>query len=99
MAFFVQGKPLLQQFREQNLEFDQMLRRALEVSASRPDIKPEDEGFPDSYLTLALYRLNTILTRTVNLDQTRYNIFHDYRRSPHRVRQKKLLQVPALLAS
>jgi hypothetical protein len=71
---FAQGKPLLRQMRDQGLEFDQLLRRALEASASNPDIDPEDEGFPDSYLTLALYRLNTTLTRVVDLDESRYNL-------------------------
>lgn len=52
------------------------------MSASTPDVSPEDEGFPDSYLTLALYRLNSLLTRLVDLDQSRYNIFHEYKRAP-----------------
>ena len=60
---FAQGKPLLLKLAEKGLEFDQLLQRELEVSASNPDIEPEDDGFPDSYLTLALYRLNTTLTR------------------------------------
>ncbi len=37
---------------------------------------------PDSYLTLALYRLNTILTRIVDLDQSRFNLFHEYKLAP-----------------
>jgi hypothetical protein len=76
------GKPLLDQLEESNIEFDQLLQTALEVSASKPDVSPEDIGFPDSYLTLALYRLNSILSRIVELDQTRYNIFHEYLRAP-----------------
>jgi hypothetical protein len=79
---FVQGKPLLRQLKEQTLELDQLLRRALEVSASDPNIDPEDEGFPDSYLTLALYRLNTTLTHIVDLDESRYNLFHEYKLAP-----------------
>ena len=79
---FRQGLPLLRQLEAQNLEFDQLLRRALEVSSSNPDIDPEDEGFPDSYLTLALYRLNTTLTRVVDLDESRYNLFHEYKLAP-----------------
>lgn len=79
---FGQGSPLLRQLEAQDLEFDQLLRRALEVSSSSPDIDPEDEGFPDSYLTLALYRLNTTLTRIVDLDESRYNLFHEYKLAP-----------------
>jgi len=77
-----QGIPLLKQIRDNNLEFDQMLYRALEISASRPDIEPEDKGFPDSYITLALYRLNTILTRIINLENKKYNLFHEYKLAP-----------------
>ena len=65
MVWFEQGEPLLAQLKKHGLEFDQKLMRALEISASQPDIEPEDRGFPDSYLTLALYRLNTTLTRLV----------------------------------
>jgi hypothetical protein len=79
---FEQSKPLLSQLAKYGLEFDQKLSRALEVSASRPDINPEDEGFPDSYLTLALYRLNTLLTRLVDLDESRFNLYHDYKLAP-----------------
>lgn len=82
IVWFEPGKPLLAQLAAGGLELDQMLSRALEVSASRPNIKPEDEGFPDSYLTLALYRLNTTLTRLVELDESRYNLFHDYKLAP-----------------
>lgn len=82
MIWLEQGKPLLAQLKSHGLEFDQKLSRALEVSASRPDIKPEDQGFPDSYLTLALYRLNTTLTRLVDLDEGRFNIFHEYKLAP-----------------
>jgi hypothetical protein len=64
------------------MEFDQRLSRALEVSASKPDLRPEDSGFPDSYLTLALYRLNSVLTSLVDLDQSRYNLFHEYKLAP-----------------
>jgi Domain of unknown function (DUF4263) len=74
--------PLVAQLSERGLEFDQQLQRALQVSASIPNLYPEDTGFPDSYLTLALYRLNSILTRIVTLDETRYNLFHDYRLAP-----------------
>jgi len=82
MILLEQGKPLLAQLKSHGLEFDQKLSRALEVSASQPDIEPEDQGFPDSYLTLALYRLNTTLTRLVNLDEGRFNIFHEYKLAP-----------------
>jgi hypothetical protein len=71
-------KPLMAQLRERNLELDQKLYRALEISASNPDIEPEDSGYPDSYLLLALYRMNTSLTRLAVLDTTRYNLFHEY---------------------
>jgi hypothetical protein len=79
---FNTNKPLLEQLTKLDLELDQKLRRALEVSASKPNIAPEDVGFPDSYLTLALYRLNPILTRVVELDESRYNIFHNYKLAP-----------------
>jgi hypothetical protein len=82
MIWLEQGKPLLAQLKSHGLEFDQKLSRALEISASQPDIEPEDQGFPDSYLTLALYRLNTILTRLVDLDESRFNIFHEYKLAP-----------------
>jgi hypothetical protein len=82
MIQFKQGKPLLAQLERCGLEFDQKLRRALDVSASRPDLDPEDRGFPDSYLTLALYRLNTTLTRLVDLDEGRLNLFHEYKLAP-----------------
>jgi hypothetical protein len=82
MIWFEQGKPLLAQLESHGLEFDQKLTRALEVSASRPDIEPEDQGFPDSYLTLALYRLNTTLTRLVDFDEGRFNLFHEYKLAP-----------------
>lgn len=79
---FREGIPLLQQLKKNGLEFDQLLMRALEISASNPDISPEDTGFPDSYLTLALYRLNSILTRIVHLDDQRFNLFHEYKFAP-----------------
>lgn len=82
MIRFKQGKPLLAQLKSHGLEFDQKLTRALEVSASQPDIEPEDKGFPDSYLTLALYRLNTTLTRLVELNEDRFNLFHEYKLAP-----------------
>ncbi len=82
MVYFTQKRPLLQQLARHGLEFDQKLARAFEVSASKPDIEPEDSGFPDSYLTLALYRLNSVLTQIVELDESRYNLFHDYRLAP-----------------
>lgn len=79
---FQEGIPLLLQLNEKGLEFDQLLSRALEISASKPDISREDTGFPDSYLTLALYRLNSILTRIVYLDDQRFNLFHEYKLAP-----------------
>ena len=82
MIWFEQGKPLLAQLERYDLEFDQKLTRALEVSASQPNIEPEDQGFPDSYLTLALYRLNTTFTRLVDLDESRFNLFHEYKLAP-----------------
>ncbi len=82
MVYFNQKKPLLAQLETARLELDQQLNRALEISASNPDIMPEDRGFPDSYLTLALYRLNTVLTRLIDLDDTRFNLFHEYKLAP-----------------
>lgn len=82
MTTFNDRKPLLVQLERSGLQFDQQLMRALELSASNPDVTPEDSGFPDSYLTLALYRLNTVLTRVVTLDDKRYNIFHEYKMAP-----------------
>ncbi len=82
MAVFTDKGPLLHQLARHGLEFDQKLMRALEVSASNPDLAREDTGFPDSYLTLALYRLNTVLTQVVNLDQSQYNLFHEYKLAP-----------------
>jgi hypothetical protein len=82
MIQFTPGRPLLAQLKRLGVEFDQKLMRAFEVSASRPNIEPEDHGFPDSYLTLALYRLNTTLTRLVNLDESRLNVFHEYKLAP-----------------
>lgn len=82
MIQFKQRRPLLAQLKSHGLEFDQKLMRALEVSASQPNIEPEDRGFPDSYLTLALYRLNTSLTRLVELDESRLNVFHEYKSAP-----------------
>ena len=81
-ARFNTDEPLLRQLSNHGIEFDQKLHRALQVSSSNPDLSPEDVGFPDSYLTLALYRLNSILTRLVVLDEGRYNLFHDYRLAP-----------------
>jgi len=75
-------EPLLKQLAKQGLELDQKLQRAFEVSASKPNLAPEDVGFPDSYLTLALYRLNSILTRVLELDESRYNLFHNYQLAP-----------------
>ena len=82
MVYFSPEAPLLQQLTENGLEFDQKLARALQVAASKPDVEPEDSGFPDSYLTLALYRLNSILTQVVELDESRYNLFHEYKLAP-----------------
>lgn len=79
MPRFRATEPLLEQLKKHGLEFDQKLSRALEISASRPNIAAEDSGFPDSYLTLALYRINTILTRVIQLAQDRYNVFHEYK--------------------
>lgn len=77
-------EPLLAQLARRGLEFDQQMSRAFQVSASQPNIEPEDCGFPDSYLLLALYRSNTVLTRLVCLDETRYNLFHEYHLAPRR---------------
>ena len=82
MIRFTPDRPILEQLSGAGLEFDQKLRRALEIAASRPDLQPEDFGFPDSYLTLALYRTNTILTRIVTLNESRFNVFHDYKLAP-----------------
>lgn len=81
-GLFRKGKPLLAELKRNGLGFDQKLMRALQASASKPKLDPEDFGFPDSYLTLALYRLNSILTRVVELDEKRYNLFHEYRLAP-----------------
>ena len=75
-------EPLLDQLEKHGFEFDQKLERALQVSASRPELHPEDVGFPDSYLTVALYQLNSILTRVVELDFSRLNLFHNYEFAP-----------------
>ncbi len=82
MIVFTDKAPLLRQLVKHGLEFDQKLMRALEVSASNPDLAREDTGFPDSYLTLALYRLNSVLTQIVDLDESRYNLFHEYKLAP-----------------
>ena len=82
MANFMPDRPLLQQLDSQGLEFDQKLALALKVSASKPDVEPEDCGFPDSYLTLALYRLNSVLTQLVDLDESRLNVFQEYKIAP-----------------
>jgi len=81
-SHFNTQEPLFSQLSRLGIELDQKLRRAFEVSASRPDLNPEDVGFPDSYVTLALYRLNSILTRCVYLDESRHNLFHDYLLAP-----------------
>jgi len=81
-SFFRKNEPLLAEARRNGFELDQRLMRALQVSASRPKLHPEDFGFPDSYLTMGLYRLNSILTRLVDLDDAGYNVFHDYRLAP-----------------
>lgn len=82
MIHFTNKAPLLRQLAKYGLEFDQKLQRALEVSASKPDLAPEDSGFPDSYLTLALYRLNSVLTSLTELNEKRYNLFHEYKLAP-----------------
>jgi antiviral defense system Shedu protein SduA len=82
MINFTFTSPLLRQLAKHGLEFDQKLQRALEVSSSKPDLTPEDHGFPDSYLTLALYRLNSVLTSLVTLNENRYNVFHEYKLAP-----------------
>lgn len=82
MLDLVAEKPLLQQLADADFELDQKLRYAFTVAASNPDLEPEDIGFPDSYLTLALYRTNSILTRILTLDESRLNIFHDYKKAP-----------------
>lgn len=75
-------RPLLHQLEARGLEFDQKMQCALELAASKPDLGEEDCGFPDSYLFLALYRMNTVLTRLVTLDESRLtNLFHEYRRA------------------
>jgi hypothetical protein len=79
MYNFSDKKSLLGQLSRYGLELDQKLHRALEVSASKPDLRPEDTGFPDSYLTLALYRLNSVLTDILTLDDSRLNLFHEYK--------------------
>jgi len=75
-------KRLMRQLAQYGLEFDQKLRHAFELAASKPDIRPEDDGLPDSYITLALYRTNTILSRMIDLQERRLNIFHDYKLAP-----------------
>lgn len=82
MTRFNTSQPLLLQLRQCGLEFDQKLTRALEISASTPAVYPEDTGFPDSYLTLALYRLNSVLSQIVRLDDTQFNLFQEYRGAP-----------------
>ena len=75
-------KKLMRQMAQCGLEFDQKLRHAFELAASKPDIRPEDDGLPDSYITLALYRTNTVLSRIVDLQERRLNLFHDYKLAP-----------------
>jgi hypothetical protein len=72
----------MRQMAQWGLEFDQKLRHAFELAASKPDIRPEDDGLPDSYITLALYRTNTVLSRIVDLQEQRLNFFHDYKLAP-----------------
>jgi hypothetical protein len=80
---FEPGEPLLKQMADKDLEFDQKLKLALEVSASKPDVSREDCGFPDSYLFVALYRMNTAVTRLAELDESQFgHIFHNYRVAP-----------------
>ena len=79
---FKQGRPLLQQLDGAGLQFDGLLQQALEHASSNPDVSPEDEGLPDSYITLALYRLNSTLTRAVSLKEDSYNLFHEYKLAP-----------------
>lgn len=81
-VYFNTHEPLLQQLDDSGYEFDQMMRTALDLAASNPDVEPEDSGFPDSYLLVAAYRLNTVLTELVNLDDIRLNLFHDYSLAP-----------------
>lgn len=75
-------RPLMRQMASCGLEFDQKLRHAFELAASKPDVRPEDDGLPDSYITLALYRTNTVLTRLVDLKERRLNLFHEYKLAP-----------------
>jgi len=82
MPYFHTKAPLLVQLEAQGYELDQKLRCALDISASNPDIEPEDCGFPDSYLLLAAYRLNTTITELVDLQEERFNLFHEYRLAP-----------------
>ena len=79
MTRFDRETPLLAQLERRGLQFDQQMRRALEVSATRDFDEPEDVGFSDAFLTMALYRLNTPLTRLLDLDESALNIYHDYR--------------------
>lgn len=72
----------MRQMAQCGLEFDQKLLHAFRLAASRPDVDPEDDGLPDSYITLALYRTNTILSRIVDLQEQRLNLFHDYKLAP-----------------
>jgi len=43
-------KKLMRQMAQCGLEFDQKLQHAFELAASKPDIRPEDDGLPDSYI-------------------------------------------------
>lgn len=72
----------MRQLAQCGLEVDQKLHHAFTLAASKPDIRPEDDGLPDSYITLALYRTNTILSRMIDLQERRLNLFHDYKLAP-----------------
>lgn len=58
MPAFSPREPLLAQLNESGFEYDQNLNRALEISASKPDISPEDRGFP-GLASHAIRRSNT----------------------------------------
>jgi hypothetical protein len=82
MNTFLEKIPLTAQMQKLGVEFDQQLLHAFKISASKPNISPEDTGFPDSYVTLALYRSNSILTRLVKLQEDNYNLFQEYKLAP-----------------
>jgi len=90
-------EPILTQVAREGMQLDQQLMRALEVSASNPRITKQDPGIPDSYLTLALFRLNSVLTRMLDLDVCKYDLWDDYKLAlpckPDEVRPNGVLTV------